>query len=431
MNIIGQIIKRERLKQNLKQVNLAHGICSVSYLSKIEANLTQPSDEILNLLLERLNISLNELSRTEETQYIQKILSFYKEAVLSQDKTYTFEQLSKEFNDSVQFSADFYYYTFTLYMFRLYLISDTDIEILREFVDVIESFNPTIGDKEWFIANHNLAIFYYNEHDYAKSLSHLETALGILDTLPIEEWEKADFYNTLSLAYVRNNDLPKSNYYASLSLQIFRKQLILNRAIDSYIILGNNAKRIGDFRNAEHNYILAQKLAKDLKLEAYEGMIAQNLGSLSASIGEHDKAIEYYTSSLSRKKKDAESYYLTVFSIIKEYSKEENHIQVLNWCKHGLENITSIKEKSTIQPYQVHFKLYQSLHSNDEELEAVLKKSIKYFEKLGDNRQIQKYSFLIAEYYTKQLKYKSAVTYYEKAKQILFKDKSIQHWEDL
>lgn len=431
MKIIGQIIKRERLKQNFKQISLAHGICSVSYLSKIEANLTQPSDEILNLLLERLNISLNELSRTEETQYIQKLLNVYKEAVLSQDKAYTFEQLSKEFNEPVQFSADFYYYAYTIYMFRLYLIVEKDMEELKGIVENIESFNQSIGDKEWFIANHNLAIFYYHEHDYAKSLHHLETALGILNTLFIEDWEKADLYNTLSLAYVRNNELPKSNYYASLSLQVFRNQLILNRAIDSYIILGNNARRMADYQNAEHNYVLAQKLAKDLKLDTYEGMINQNLGSLAASMGKHEDAIKYYMSSLRRKKKGTESYYLTVLSIVKEYSKVKHRFEVLKWCRHGLEAMATINEQNKLQPFHVHFTLYQSLHSFDEKLEDVLKNSIKFFEKIGDKRHVQKYSFLLAEYYTKQLKYKPAVSYYEKAKQVLFNEKSIQHWEDL
>ena len=53
---IGLIIKYERLKQDIKQTNLAKGICSISYLSKIEHNLVEPNPEIIELLLSRLNI---------------------------------------------------------------------------------------------------------------------------------------------------------------------------------------------------------------------------------------------------------------------------------------------------------------------------------------------------------------------------------------
>ena len=34
--MIGQLIRQERLRQNLSQEGLARGICAASYLSKIE-----------------------------------------------------------------------------------------------------------------------------------------------------------------------------------------------------------------------------------------------------------------------------------------------------------------------------------------------------------------------------------------------------------
>lgn len=54
--LIGSIIRDERIKQNIKQDVLCHKICSPSYLSKIESNHANPSDDILVLLFERLNI---------------------------------------------------------------------------------------------------------------------------------------------------------------------------------------------------------------------------------------------------------------------------------------------------------------------------------------------------------------------------------------
>ena len=41
MNSIGRLIKLERIKQNMSQAALSEGICSNTYLSKIENDLVE------------------------------------------------------------------------------------------------------------------------------------------------------------------------------------------------------------------------------------------------------------------------------------------------------------------------------------------------------------------------------------------------------
>lgn len=59
MNYQGYIIYRERVRRNWSQAGLCKGICTVSYLSKIESGRAEPSAEILRLLLARLNLETN------------------------------------------------------------------------------------------------------------------------------------------------------------------------------------------------------------------------------------------------------------------------------------------------------------------------------------------------------------------------------------
>ena len=59
MNYQGYIIYRERVRRNWSQAGLCKGICTVSYLSKIESGSAEPSEEILRLLLARLNLETN------------------------------------------------------------------------------------------------------------------------------------------------------------------------------------------------------------------------------------------------------------------------------------------------------------------------------------------------------------------------------------
>ena len=54
MNYQGYLIYRTRIQRNWSQAGLCKGICAVSYLSKIETGKAEPSEEILQLLMERL-----------------------------------------------------------------------------------------------------------------------------------------------------------------------------------------------------------------------------------------------------------------------------------------------------------------------------------------------------------------------------------------
>ena len=86
MSSIGYIIKQERLNQNIKQTVLAKGICSTSYLSKIENNSTVPSEEVTTFLLKRLNLEVGKLSNEEENKFIEAFYELYKNAIIHRDK---------------------------------------------------------------------------------------------------------------------------------------------------------------------------------------------------------------------------------------------------------------------------------------------------------------------------------------------------------
>ena len=72
MNYQGYIIYRERVRRNWSQAGLCKGICTVSYLSKIESGRAEPSEEILRLLLARLNLETNREIEREAAGLILK-----------------------------------------------------------------------------------------------------------------------------------------------------------------------------------------------------------------------------------------------------------------------------------------------------------------------------------------------------------------------
>lgn len=76
------LIRYERLKRNWSQEGLCDGICAVSYLSKIEQGKAEPSEEILQALMKRLEL---EWHGGEEAREARQLLDELLEAEVSLD----------------------------------------------------------------------------------------------------------------------------------------------------------------------------------------------------------------------------------------------------------------------------------------------------------------------------------------------------------
>lgn len=435
---IGNSIREERLKQNLKQVTLAKGICSTSYLSKIENDLIVPSSDLIDLLLKRLNYDINLISGDEEEKFINKFYQLYKKAIDSRDKNFVREILH-EFSTSSErkmvFSQMKHFYTYNLYIFRLWMILDEDNEKILASYERVMKTSTDYDDKQRFLMNLNTGLFYFINGQYQASLKSLEKSLEFISFLDHDEWENADFYNVLSMTYLRNYEYYNSITYALKSLQYYKDNLLFKRAIDSYVVMGVAHKNIKEYKKAEQYYNLAKKLAIDYGLHQYEGLVYQNLGNLFAIQNIHYKAIEFFNLSLKFQEINyaSDGYLITIFSIIKENSKRNNQNQVLEWSRRGLERIDKerVINNRDNTSYYFHFFIYRSLFDSQDELESTLKRAIKHFEAIKDNRHVQKYSIYLADYYFKENKFKAAGLYYQKSNHVLYNQKTISYREDL
>ncbi len=76
MNYQGYLIARERLRNNWSQAGLCKGVCTVSYLSKIESGNAIASDEIISLLFERLGLQYDSALETEAERIVTEGYEF-------------------------------------------------------------------------------------------------------------------------------------------------------------------------------------------------------------------------------------------------------------------------------------------------------------------------------------------------------------------
>ncbi|MET0959126.1 MAG: helix-turn-helix transcriptional regulator, partial [Psychrobacillus psychrotolerans] len=83
---LGQLIKLERQRQNIKQEALASGICVPSYLSRIENGLVIPSEDIKQHILMRLNIPVDTLVNSPSEESAIQFKLRFKQVINSRDK---------------------------------------------------------------------------------------------------------------------------------------------------------------------------------------------------------------------------------------------------------------------------------------------------------------------------------------------------------
>ena len=67
-------LKRIRKEKGLKLEDVASGICSISYLSRLENNQIVPDESSLSLLFERLDLNYNEVKSKREKNVFEELL---------------------------------------------------------------------------------------------------------------------------------------------------------------------------------------------------------------------------------------------------------------------------------------------------------------------------------------------------------------------
>ena len=73
----GLLIKKQRKALDISLEALSHGVCSPSYLSKIENNILVANDDIYNLLFKKLGISTMDTIKEEKIKQDDTTSSLY------------------------------------------------------------------------------------------------------------------------------------------------------------------------------------------------------------------------------------------------------------------------------------------------------------------------------------------------------------------
>lgn len=312
--IIGLIIKKNRLEQNMSQESLCHGICAVSYLSKIENGSVKADMEIISKLFLELGITFSEVVSEEEEGEIysaldnifieklkfdraKEILDKYSSMIYS-TKVLTYLILefivkaNEDFKsvDEKRFLAyenyadkkQLYYFYMVLGKFYLDFINDKEKALF--YFEKAYMINPE--GKGLF----NIGVSYYIDGDYNRAIEYfnkdfiLEIELGNIDDAVIDCIYLANTYSNL-------NSIPLMEKY-------YDKALKLSKNIDDNV-KGNIYYNLGAtyIKKDSRKSLKYLKMAEDIGYGIDCFYLYQKLVIVNLDLGNNEEAIKYLAKS--------------------------------------------------------------------------------------------------------------------------------------
>lgn len=258
----GAVIRRARLDRNWSQEGLCRGICTVSYLSKIEQGKAEGSSDVIRLLLERLGVPWYEDQETltEGEKWVERCY----EAVLSCDPE-DHGDLAPEFDALAPRLASSPY--------------GLDVEVLRGFVHPEQAMEDT--GLEEYLDRRQLALRRVQQERYQEALDLYPCAYTWLRA-GMDHYVRGDSYaaavECLSQAYQR------------ASAQGYVRLMLLSK-----LYMGNCYCNQLQLEQMEEQYRVAWRLVRALGDEETSRVMAYNQASGYLECGQYQRAYEYFS----------------------------------------------------------------------------------------------------------------------------------------
>lgn len=258
----GAVIRGERLRRDWSQEGLCRGICTVSYLSKIEQGKAEGSSDVIRLLLERLEVPWYEDQETMEAG--EKWVERCYEAVLSGDPE-SHHTLAPEFDAQAPRLASSPY--------------GLDVAVLRGFVHPEQAMEDT--GLEEYLDRRQLALRRVQQERYQEALELYPCAYTWLRA-GMDHYARGDSYTAavecLSQAYQRASE------------QGYVRLMLLAK-----LYMGNCYCNQLHLEQMEEQYRVARRLAQALGDESILRSIAYNQASGYLECGQYQNAYAYFS----------------------------------------------------------------------------------------------------------------------------------------
>ncbi|WP_242308238.1 helix-turn-helix domain-containing protein [Bacillus cereus group sp. BfR-BA-01524] len=204
-NDLGITIKELRIKKNISQSELCHGICSQSQISKIEKGMIYPSSIMLYQLSERLGIDPNNifaLTQNKRLKYVENVKYVIKDCLKQKQYKELYEIVKKEKNlNNFQTKEEkqFLIWHEAIAIFMVDKSLKTALDFLNNALKLTLTNSDFLSEREIDIMQ-TMAIFYAENKEYEKSINILKRCLSNFNKLDFPRDKEIKLKIMLNLA---------------------------------------------------------------------------------------------------------------------------------------------------------------------------------------------------------------------------------------
>jgi HTH-type transcriptional regulator, quorum sensing regulator NprR len=407
----GGYLRYKRKKLGWTQEKVCEGICSVTYLSKIETGKVVPNEEIFLLLCERLNICPSDIDQFP-TDELEELFDQIYEAIECRkiEKAKKLVDEIKPFESFIELEPELYL-SYILLMYYFYLT-------IGNFHKAHFYMTNLMDNKEHLSTEQKLMFQYFRgvhlciDQQYEKGLSFL---LAVEKTLVKQGIKYGNLYFHLAMAYSFLQNSIMAVYYAQTALKLYDETTNYLRSLDCKMILGINYARTKNFHAAEKEYRQILDLATTLQMDDILARVYHNLGFMYFEKKWYQEAEKMFKESIQYREEHHKQRIWTTLYLIDLYI-EQQRFEDANTYLQQLRHHHAIQEMEIEIEYRVKRMNYlqQPDKGTFEEayIDFVTTNYLPYIEKINEHK---KRTFLLTElgnYFYKKRKYKLAADYF-------------------
>lgn len=411
-NNLGSFLKLKRIEKNIRQDDLCRGICTPSYLSRIENNHVVADEEIYILLFERLGIAYDQL--LESIEHIDEKIEKWYDSLLNQEE---YEVNIEELKGLSIIGGGSTSIKFEIVYCR-YLLEHDDLTEVSKVLKNLKQIIKVANNRTFFLYTNVLLLYYIKTNKFSEAV---EAGVELLQLVGYENlanrFELGIFYYNFSLSLKNIYCYEEALIYIEKALKVFKDEYLLERALACHIILGtcyNNSRKwddaIATFRLAERILIYLPKEDQN----KYLYIISNNLGNCYEYQGKYNEAINYYLEAIKYVNDDNKSK--IQLNLIRTYYLKGDIESARLWLKtKQAEEDSRLSEK-----YQIQLKIFETITDDNLTIDNIIniqKSSINYFLSIKDWKLTVRYSELFANIYESYSHYKQANLLYKLALQ--------------
>ncbi|EIT86498.1 transcriptional regulator [Fictibacillus macauensis ZFHKF-1] len=406
----GNKIYYYRKKRGLTQKEASKGICSVSYLSKIENNSIVASSEIINLLYDRLEMTRSSYDETQIVHIKQEIHEWHRALIFHQEDRIMsgYQKITELMQDMDHPKLLLLYYTVCI-RFHLYYEEQTKAKELLDQLDLLNQ-DRKIEDNElqYFIVFNNalyaeMICDFESAHEFYEKAYSLGSDIGKKDS---------DFLYHLAFFCMKIGMFHHGILFAKEAIADFDAIANYKRSLECHILLGRLNRYIKEYTTAKEHFKTALNATRTNPVfSEFMAPILYHFGKSLYDEELYEEAIKLFL----------ESYDVTSINhaqvccaLSRAYFKTDDIEKAHSWLNNGFNAMETKEQSVDLIELMLHkFAMNKTEHTSAYQA-YVEDTALPYLEKTQNRLFLLHLYESLANYYTAKHAHKSANNYYIK-----------------